>query len=163
MGKTKLLVNCFRNRERIFFLKKKYGMQPAVDGTLKPIKRSGVKHRVGKVIPHSLSMQESPNNLLRSTPWYFKLQWMSCRRRSGMSNSSRSWWNLAEQIVIRVRINLVEHTKPCHTTSMTQWQETLIRAKPGHDYTCRLRSWRQHSATDPHIGEQYSMIWRINA
>ena len=51
---------------------------------------------------------------------------------SGMSNSSRSRWKLAEQTGIRVRINLIQHTKPSHTTSMTQRQETLIGTKPGH-------------------------------
>ena len=42
----------------------------------------------------------------------------------GMSNFIRSRWKLVEQTVIRIQINLVQHTKPNHTTSMTQWQET---------------------------------------
>ena len=41
-----------------------------------------------------------------------------------MSNSSRSRWKLAEQTVIRVRINLAQQTQPSHTTSMAQRQET---------------------------------------
>ena len=47
-------------------------------------------------------------------------------------HSSRSGRKLAEQIVIRVLINLVQHTKPSHTASMTQRQETLIWKMPGH-------------------------------
>ena len=89
-----------------------------------------------------------------STHWYFNLQWMRCCRSSRMSNSSRSSWKLDEQTVIRVRINLVEHTKPSNTTSMTQRQETLINAKPGHQILLELKklkmtfsSWTHHSRT----------------
>ena len=63
------------------------------------------------------------------------------RPRLGMSNSSRSRFKLAEQTVIRVRINLVQHTKPSHMTSMKPRQETLIRTKPGHRIHLALRSW----------------------
>ena len=38
------------------------------------------------------------------------------RPQFGMSNYSRSRWKLTENIVIRVRFNLVEHNKPSHTT-----------------------------------------------
>ena len=57
---------------------------------------------------------------------------MSCSRGSSMSNSGRSRWKLAEQSMIQVRINLVQHTQCSNTASMTQQQESLIRAKPGH-------------------------------
>ena len=49
---------------------------------------------------------------------------------SGMSNSRRSRWKLAEQTVIRVQI--VRYNKSHNTTSTTQRQETLIGTKPGH-------------------------------
>ena len=88
--------------------------------THEPIQHSGVKCNVGKVIPHSnLSRQERPSKLGRSTPWYFKPQWMSRGRSSGMSNSTRSRWKLAEQTVIRVGINLVQHTKHSHVDDTT--------------------------------------------
>ena len=45
-----------------------------------------------------------------------------------MSNCTRSRWKLAEQ-VIQVRINLVQHTQPSNTTSMTQRQENSDRGK----------------------------------
>ena len=57
---------------------------------------------------------------------------MSCCRSSGMSISVRSRWNLTEQTMIRVRINLVQHTQCSIMTSMTQRQESLIREKPSH-------------------------------
>ena len=58
---------------------------------------------------------------------------MRCSRSSGISNSDRSRWKLAEQTMIRVRINLVQHTQCSNmTSSMTQRQESLIRTKPGH-------------------------------
>ena len=57
---------------------------------------------------------------------------MTCSRSTGMSNSVRSRWKLTEQTMIRVRINLVPHTQCSNKTSMTQRQESLIRAKPGH-------------------------------
>ena len=42
---------------------------PAVDCTLEPIQRSGIKHSVGKVIPHSnLGRQETPCKSVSSTP-----------------------------------------------------------------------------------------------
>ena len=50
----------------------------------------------------------------------------------GMQNSRRRRWKLALQTVISVRINLIHHTKPSHTTSMTQRHATLIGTKPGH-------------------------------
>ena len=34
--------------------------------------------------------------------------------------------------MFRVRINTVQHTQCSNTTSMTQRQETLVSAKPGH-------------------------------
>ena len=52
VGKTSLLINCFHNHGK---LKKRHnsGNQPTVDCTLKPIHRSGVKHSIWKVIPHT--------------------------------------------------------------------------------------------------------------
>ena len=95
VGKIKLFINCFRNPtstcETKNWRKHNSGKQPTVDCTLELIQLSGVKHRVGKVILHSnLGRQERPSKLGRSTPWYFKLQWMSCGRSSDMSNSNRS-------------------------------------------------------------------------
>ena len=94
------------------------------------------------------------SKLGRSIPLYFKLQWMSCRRSSKMSDFSRSRWRLTEQTVVRVRINLVQHTQPSHTTSMTQWQETLIGMKPGYWIHLALKklnvtfsSWPLHLRT----------------
>ena len=50
------------------------GKKPTNDCSLKPIKRSGVKGSVGKVILHtSLGRQETPCKLGRSTPSYFKV------------------------------------------------------------------------------------------
>ena len=45
------------------------GKQPAVDCTLEPIQRSGIKHSVRKVIPHSnLTRHERPSKLGPSIP-----------------------------------------------------------------------------------------------
>ena len=49
------------------------------------------------------------------------------RPQLDMSTSGRSRWKLTEQTMIRVRINLVQHTQFNNMTSMTEWQETLIR------------------------------------
>ena len=64
VGKNKLFINCFRNPASTCAMENltKYhsGKQPTVDCTLEPIQRSGVKHGVRKVIPHSnLSRQET--------------------------------------------------------------------------------------------------------
>ena len=126
-----------------------------LDCTIEPIQHSGIKHSVGKVIPHSnLSRHETPYKLGRSTPWYFKLQNMSCGGNSSMSNSSRSKWKLAEQSMITVLINFVQHTQPSNITSITQRQETLIRLKPSHRIHLALKklkvtfsSWRPHQRT----------------
>ena len=48
--------------------------------------------------------------------------------RMNEGNTDRSRWNLTEQIMNRVQINLVQHTQCSNMTSMTQ-QESLIRAK----------------------------------
>ena len=59
-----------------------------------------------------------------------------------------------KQTLIRVRINLVQYTKPSHTTSMTQRQETLIETKPGDRIHLALKklkvtfsSWPSHRRT----------------
>ena len=65
------------------------GKQQSVDCTLEPIQRF-------TCYPHTC---------------HLKLQWMSCDRSSRMSNSGTSRWKLTEETVIRVRINLVQHTK----------------------------------------------------
>ena len=49
-----------------------------------------------------------------------------------MSKSDISRCKLTEQIMIRVRINLVQHTQCINMTSIEQGQESVIRAKPGH-------------------------------
>ena len=151
--KTKLFINCFRNHTSTCatenWRKHNSGEQPTVDCPLEPIQRSGVKNSVGKVISQSnLSRQERPSKLGRSTPSYFKLQWMSSGRSSEMSNSSRSRWKLAEQTVIRIRINLVQHTKPSHTTSVTR-QETLIGTKIGHRIHLALKKLKLGSIVLP--------------
>ena len=56
---------------------------------------------------------------------------MSCSRSWSMLNSDRSWEKLTEQTKIQVRVNVVQHTQCNNMTSMKQWQESLIRAKPG--------------------------------
>ena len=52
-GKTKLFINCFRNPTITCATENwrnhNSGKQPTVDCTLEPIKRSGIKHHVGKV------------------------------------------------------------------------------------------------------------------
>ena len=129
--------------------------QRTVACILESIQRSGVKHNVRKVIPHSnLGRQETHCKLERCTSWYFKLQWLSCGRSSSMSNTSRSRWKVAEQTVIRVRINLVQHTTPSNTPSMTQRQKTPMRTKPGHRIHLALEklkvtfsSWLPHRRT----------------
>ena len=123
--------------------------------TLEPVQPFGIKHSVMKLFPHSnLGRQETPCKLGRSTPRYFKLLWMSCGRCSEMSNSSRSRWKLAEQIVIRIWSNLVQHTQHRNITSMTQRQETLNKTKPGHRLHMELKtlkvtfsSWPLHRRT----------------
>ena len=73
---------------------------------------------------------------------------MNCSRSSTMSNSDRSRWTFTEETMIRVRINLEQHTQCSNMTSMTQ-QKTMDRAKPGTEHTRSSRSWRWHSAADP--------------
>ena len=59
-----------------------------------------------------------------------------------------------EQIVIRVLINFVQHTKPSHKTSMTERQETLMRTKTANRIHLALKklkvkfsSWPPHRRT----------------
>ena len=75
---------------------------------------------------------------------------MSCSLSSGIPNSDRSRWKLTEQTMIRVRINLVQHTQCSNMTSMTHWQESLIRANPGHRIHLALEKLKMISAADPH-------------
>ena len=68
MGKTKSFKNCCHNPTITYatenWRKHNSGKQPTVVFTLEPIQRSGVKHSVGKVIPHSnLGRQETPCKL----------------------------------------------------------------------------------------------------
>ena len=76
---------------------------------------------------------------------------MSCSRSTGMSNSDRRRWKITEQTMIRVRINLVQHTQCSTMTSMTQRQETLIFAKPGHRIHLALEKLKMtFSSRPPH-------------
>ena len=158
-GKTKLFINCFRNPTTTCttenWRKPIWGKQPTVDCTHESIQRSGVKHSIIKVIPHSnLGWQETPCKLEDSTPWYFTLQWMSCAGSLNLSNSRKSRWKLAEQTLIIVRINLVQHAKPSNTTLMTQRQMTLLSVKPDHrkhlalnELKLTFSSWPPHRRT----------------
>ena len=74
---------------------------------------------------------------------------MSCSRRSGMSNSDRSRWKLAEETMVLVRINFVQHTQPSNMTSMTQRQESVIRAKHGHRINLALEKLKITSISRP--------------
>ena len=73
-----------------------------------------------------------------------------------MLNSSRSRWKLDEQIVISVLINLVQHIKPSHTTSVTQRHDvTLIGthgAQEGEGDIHQLISTPENNAQG--LGEQ---------
>ena len=51
--------------------------------------------------------------------------------------------------MIRVRINLVEHTQCRNMTSMTQRQESLIRAKPGHRIQMALEKLKMAFSSRP--------------
>ena len=76
---------------------------------------------------------------------------MSCSRSSSMSNYGRSRWKLTEQTMIRVRINLVQRTQCSNMTSMTQRQESLIRARPGHRIHQALETLKMtFSSIPPH-------------
>ena len=77
--KTTFFIRCFRNPTStcvtVNWRKHNSGKQPTVDCIPEPIQRSGIKHSVGKVIPHSnLRRQGTCYKLGRATPWYFKLQ-----------------------------------------------------------------------------------------
>ena len=75
---------------------------------------------------------------------------MSCSHSSRVSNSNRDRWKLTEQTMIRVRINLVQHTKCSNMTPMTQ-QETLIRAMPGQRIHLAIQKLKKtFSSRPPH-------------
>ena len=85
--------------------------------------------------------------------FYTLILQISSNRSWGISNSDRSRWKLTEQTMIRVRINLVQHTQCSKMTWMTQRQESLIREEPGNRihlaleklkmaFSSRLQNWR---------------------
>ena len=74
---------------------------------------------------------------------------MSYSSSSGMTNSDTIRWKITEQTTIRVRINLVQHTQCSNMTSMTQQQETLIRAKPGHRIRMSLEKLKMTFSSRP--------------
>ena len=70
---------------------------------------------------------------------------------SGMSNSGRSRWRIAEQTEVQVQSNHLKHPQCSNMTLMTQRQETLIRAMPGYQIHLVLKkpkvtfsSWPTH-------------------
>ena len=73
---------------------------------------------------------------------------MSCSC-TGISNSDRSRWQLTKQTMIPVRINLVQHTQCSNLTSMTQRQESLISAKPGHQIHLALEKLKMTFSSKP--------------
>ena len=104
----------------------------------------------------SLGRQETPSILGRSTPWYFKLQWMSC---------SRCWvcWTLTEidESSLNKQWSEFEFTL-YHIHSEATWRRWHIDKKLiiSKEYTWRSSSGRCYSAADFHTGEQYSRIGR---
>ena len=75
---------------------------------------------------------------------------MSRSRKSGMPNSDRSKWKLTEQTMIRV-LHCIQDTQCSNMTSMTQRQESLIRAKPGHRIHLALEKLKmEFSSRPPH-------------
>ena len=122
-----------------------------------------VGYSVGKVISQSnLSRQERHSKFGTFYTLIFQTPIDELLPQLGMSSSSRSRWKLAEQTVIRVRTNLLQHTKLNHTTLMTQRQETLIGAKLGHRIHLELNKLKVTFSSWPHTGEQYSRIGRTN-
>ena len=133
-----MFISCFYNPTSTCTMenwrKHNSGKQPTVDCTQEPIQHSSIKHKRSFYI-RTWAGRKYPCKLGLSTPWYFKLQWMSCSSSGWMSCSCSSSIcrsrKLTEQTVIRVWINLLQHTRPSNITSITQWQESLIRTNSG--------------------------------
>ena len=76
---------------------------------------------------------------------------MSCSHSSRISNSDRCIWKLTLQTMIRVLINLVQHTLCRNMTSMTQRQGSQVRAKPGQRINMALEKLKMtFSSRPPH-------------
>ena len=78
----------------------------------------------------------------------------------GVSNSDRSRWKLTEQTMIRVRINLPQHTQCSNITWMTQRQESLVRAKPGHRIHLALEKMKMTFSSRPPHGRIILKDWK---
>ena len=74
---------------------------------------------------------------------------MNCSWSSSMSNPDRNRWKLTEQTMIRVRINLAQHIQWSNITSMTQRQESLIRAKSCHRIHLALEKLKMSFSSRP--------------
>ena len=77
-----------------------------------------------------------------------------------VQHSGISVGQLTKRTMMRVRLNLVQHTQSSNVTTMTQRQEILVSASIATERICRLRSWRWMLAADLHTGEQHVMIRR---
>ena len=132
--KTKLFINCFRNPTSTCAAENwKNELREAtyclswIDCSLKPIKRFGVKHSVGKVIPNtSLGRQETPCKLRSSTHWYFKLKWMWCSRSSSMSNSHTKQ--------MKADVSKADGSSPCTTYTVQQHDVDDPTARKSYHY-----------------------------
>ena len=76
-----------------------------------------------------------------------------------MSNSDRSRWKLTDQTMIRVRINLLQHSECSNMTSMTQRQESLIRAKPSYRIHPALEKLKMTLSSRPPHRRTIPMDW----
>ena len=155
MGKTKLLINSFRHPAStcatVNWRKYNSEKQPMVDWTPEPHHRYGVKHSVGKVIPHSnLSRQETPCKFLCSTPWYFELQCLSCGCSSSMLNSSRSRWKqwfvfeLTLYYVLRPATRRIDDTTT-RNSDRGKARRRILQAL--EKLKVAISSWPQHQRT----------------
>ena len=77
---------------------------------------------------------------------------MSCSRSSSMSNSDRSRWKFIEQTIIRF-------LQCSNMTSMTERQESLIRARPGHCIHLTLEKLRMTFSSRPPHRRTILMDW----
>ena len=114
-GKTKLFINCFRNPTSTcateIWRKHNSGKQPTVDCTLEPIHRAGVKHSVGRSFHiRTWAGRKGPANLdVLHLDTSNSNRSAAAAARVCRTLVSRSRRKIAEQTVIKVRINLVQH------------------------------------------------------
>ena len=166
MGKTKLLINCLRNPTSTCASEKlKNKLREASSDWLLPLTHLTLRCQTQWREGHSTHESGPAGNTLQIVTFYTlilqtlmdELQPQLGYVELWQKQMKAHWTNNDSSSLSLYNIHSAATWRRWHNdTKVWSCQSLAI------EYTWRSRSWRWHSAANPHTGEQYSRIKKIN-